>query len=98
MTLPSTSLSVFHSHKSVGERGVEHSQEQLDALYAEAAPYEEYSQEHVHAPCQFSEAEILDKARSARSGPKFIRLWSGDISGYDSHSEADLALCRMLAL
>jgi len=24
-------------------------------------------------------------------------LWNGDISGYPSHSEADLALCQMLA-
>ena len=34
---------------------------------------------------------------AARNGMQFARLWHGDISGYPSHSEADLALCAMLA-
>jgi hypothetical protein len=33
----------------------------------------------------------------ARGGERFARLWSGDRSGYESASEADLALCSMLA-
>jgi putative DNA primase/helicase len=33
---------------------------------------------------------VLDRARSASNGGKFQRLWSGDLSGYDSRSEADL--------
>jgi hypothetical protein len=39
--------------------------------------------------------------RAAELGPdraKFLRLWSGDSIGYTSKSEADLALCRILAL
>lgn len=40
---------------------------------------------------------FLSRAKRARNGAKFARLWNGDIEGYDSHSEADLALCRMLA-
>lgn len=28
---------------------------------------------------------------------KFIALWSGNVAGYASHSEADLAMCRILA-
>lgn len=36
-------------------------------------------------------------AKAARSnGEKFSRLWKGDISGYGSHSEADLALAMIL--
>lgn len=41
---------------------------------------------------------LLAKARSAANGEKFRRLYDhGDTSGYPSHSEADLALCTMLA-
>ena len=44
-----------------------------------------------------SDQELLRKATSARNGGKFARLWEGDFSDYDSHSEADLALCNFLA-
>jgi hypothetical protein len=40
---------------------------------------------------------ILEKALGAKNGAKVAALWSGDISGYPSHSEADLALCRELS-
>jgi putative DNA primase/helicase len=40
---------------------------------------------------------LLDKARNAKNGGKFRRLYDeGDWSGYDSESEADLALASML--
>ena len=40
---------------------------------------------------------LLALAMSSRSGEAFRRLWEGDISGYSSHSEADMALCSRLA-
>jgi len=42
---------------------------------------------------------LLAKARAARqgSGARFSALWSGDWTGYDSPSNADLALCIRLA-
>jgi hypothetical protein len=43
------------------------------------------------------DAELLEHARSAKNGGKFADLWNGDHSGYSSQSEADLALCSMLA-
>ena len=39
---------------------------------------------------------LIEKAKQAKDGAKFTALWEGDISGYDSHSEADLALCCLL--
>jgi len=48
----------------------------------------------AHQP---TDEELLDRARDAGNGKKFGRLWSGDVEGYDSASEADLALCMLLA-
>ena len=41
--------------------------------------------------------ELLEKARNAENGDDFARLWSGDTSGYPSHSEARQALANHLA-
>ena len=40
---------------------------------------------------------LLKKARNASNGEKFQRLWRGTTTGYPSQSEADMALCSMLA-
>ena len=40
---------------------------------------------------------LLDRARSASNGEKFQRLYRGTTTGYPSQSEADMALCSMLA-
>jgi len=44
-----------------------------------------------------SDDELLDRAMNAENGDKFRRLWNGDTARYPSHSEADLALCGLLA-
>jgi len=44
-----------------------------------------------------SDRDLLDRAKSAKNGQKFTRLWGGDWTDYPSQSEADLALCQMLA-
>lgn len=41
--------------------------------------------------------DILKAAAGAKNGAAFSALYSGDFSAYGSHSEADLALCNMLA-
>ena len=41
--------------------------------------------------------QIIERAKGAKNGEKFARLWSGDAGGYASDSEADAALCGMLA-
>lgn len=43
------------------------------------------------------DAELLRRAMAAANGGKFAQLWMGDYSGYPSQSEADLALCQILA-
>lgn len=45
-----------------------------------------------------SDAEILEKAKQAKGGEKLAALLAGDWQAYaSSHSEADLALCNLLA-
>lgn len=43
------------------------------------------------------DADLYQRIERSKQGPKFTRLWNGDISGYESHSEADMALCNILA-
>jgi len=44
-----------------------------------------------------SDAAIIDIAMSAANSEKFRKLWNGDITDYASYSEAELALCSILA-
>jgi primase-polymerase (primpol)-like protein len=48
-------------------------------------------------PENLDDAKIIKLASEAENGAKFTQLWNGDISGYGSDSEADLALANMLA-
>ena len=42
--------------------------------------------------------EIVSALRWDKNAPKFVRLFDeGDLTGYGSHSEADLALCAIIA-
>lgn len=54
---------------------------------------------HSTRPLTLSDSELLDRARMARNGRPFSRLFDqGDWqSDYPSQSEADLALCCHLA-
>jgi hypothetical protein len=83
-------------------------QEALDALYARAFPEPERPRRErteraggnhsVMGVTDATDAEIVDRARRARNGDKFERLWGGDTGGHGGdHSRADLALCSMLA-
>lgn len=44
-----------------------------------------------------SDESVMEKATNAVNGEKFKKLWTGDISDYTSHSEADAALSSILA-
>jgi hypothetical protein len=75
-------------------------QESIDALYGWLFPQAEATfsangSGGVNA--DLSDEDILSRAYRAINGEKFMRLWNGNVSEYESHSEADLALCSMLA-
>jgi primase-polymerase (primpol)-like protein len=45
-----------------------------------------------------SDDDLIERAKNARNGNQFKRLWAGDTSDYGKdHSRADFALCRILA-
>lgn len=44
-----------------------------------------------------TDQQLIEKAKNADNGPKFKRLYNGNTAGYPSHSEADEALCSLLA-
>ena len=50
------------------------------------------------APLTISDRELIDKASNAKNGAQFRELWEGKWQGrFDSQSQADQALCNMLA-
>ncbi len=42
-------------------------------------------------------ADLIDRAGKAKNGEKFIQLYRGNTAGYASQSQADQALCNILA-
>lgn len=49
------------------------------------------------APVELDDAALIERAKRSKSGASFSALWAGDITGYKSRSEADIALCNALA-
>lgn len=76
-------------------------EERSDALMAVLDKYmrkEEKPVSAVQAPGSYlSDASVKAKAMASRQGEKFTALWKGIIPEGKSHSEADAALCSMLA-
>lgn len=50
-----------------------------------------------NAKSYLSDDSVIQIASTAINGSKFKKLWIGDISDYSSNSEADMALCSILA-
>ena len=79
---------------------IEERQEELNTLHAElfsAKPEPKNNGNGHHPAASLADTEIIAKAKAAKNGPEFERLMAGDITGYGSHSEADMALCSLLA-
>ena len=66
-----------------------------DAFYQQEKERQE--RERPKSQASISDQELIEKAKNAKNGAKFTALWSGDTSFYASQSEADLALCCLLA-
>jgi primase-polymerase (primpol)-like protein len=94
-------------HLSRTPKTIEPRQEALDAFYSWLFPKEEEPSPTPNGSLSgaagfavnhnLSDEDVFSRAHSAANGDKFMKLWNGDASDYESHSEADLALCAMLA-
>jgi putative DNA primase/helicase len=82
-----------------GRGSVENRQVQLDDLISEIFTRDETTRSATNSATLFaSDEELIERAKSAKNGDRFIRLWAGDMSDFSGdHSRADLALCRMLS-
>jgi putative DNA primase/helicase len=68
------------------------------ALHAELFPATPRTGSSSKPSISLGHSELLMKARSARNGAAFARLFAGNWEGdYASQSEADMALCCHLA-
>jgi putative DNA primase/helicase len=55
------------------------------------------SEARHHEAAALADDALIEKALSGRNGARFRALWRGESTGYASPSEADLALCSLLA-
>jgi hypothetical protein len=78
---------------------IEDRDEEIRGLYEEVfgGNGKPLQQKNEPSSCSLSDEEVIKKATTARNGDKFRRLWNGDTSDYVSPSEADEALCCLLA-
>ncbi|MEN6533139.1 MAG: DUF927 domain-containing protein [Bryobacteraceae bacterium] len=86
-------------HLAGSPKSIEARQAELVSLHGEmftSAPVQT-ARAAIGADSALSDEEIIDKANSAKNAPKFKCLWAGELTGYKSQSEADIALCCCLA-
>lgn len=80
---------------------VEARQSEVEALHAEIFPPKEKTpQSGADKPTQpvnLDDQQLIEKAKNAKNGAHFAQLWAGNLPSNNSHSEADLSLCNMLA-
>lgn len=84
------------------KREVKEAQAGLEAVYFDTFPKEKKKSADpsttVVGAATVDDQRIIDKASKAKNGADFTSLWTGQPNGkYGSPSEADLALCNMLA-
>ncbi|MCU4975434.1 hypothetical protein OB955_22340 [Halobacteria archaeon AArc-m2/3/4] len=85
---------VYNEYIAETESSAEPGQQTLDADHDSAGDVNTGTSSQQPT---LEDEELLEKARSASNGEKFDRLWRGSTTGYESQSEADMALCCLLA-
>ena len=73
---------------------VEERTPEIATLYSRLFPVEH---ESAKSSSVLADDALIAKASASKTGAKFAALWKGDTTDYESHSEADLALCAYLA-
>ena len=53
--------------------------------------------DEITGAADLDDSALIEKIKRSKSGARFSPLWAGDITGYKSASEADMALCNILA-
>lgn len=80
---------------------VEARQSEVEALHAEQFPPKvttpQNGAQKPTQPVDLDDQQLIEKAKNAKNGAKFERLYSGNTNGYGSQSEADLSLCGIFA-
>ena len=66
-------------------------------VYQSLFPRTETKSKSASREGQIDDQTLIELAKNAENALKFNQLWEGRFSAYPSHSEADLALCRILA-
>jgi len=91
---------VFTGDMLPGYNTIRNAQEAIDLIHREQFSTPSPKAELVSQPAQpvnLDDAELIAKATDAKNGNKFHALWHGNVTGYGSQSEADLAFCSYLA-
>jgi hypothetical protein len=69
---------------------------QVHKKYLAAVPIQK-SPAALSLPLSIPDDELLKKISASKNSASVDILWRGDISAYNSHSEADIAMCNILA-
>ena len=80
-------------------RPLREAQEAINALYEEITPKKQNKPVQTSTTAvSLEDSKLLEIAEKAKNGSTFTKLYQGDWQGlYKSQSEADMALCNMLA-
>jgi putative DNA primase/helicase len=93
-------LTITGAHLEGTPTTIEKRQNELDSFYhkyfAKNEPKEKGIPKLNQAP-SVSDQDLVEKIKQSRNGDKFQELMEGNFSNYPSQSEADLALCSILA-